>query len=82
MSGSSYCCGEMLLHAPSVTPRYNLAMHISDEALDEFIAIYKKEFRKKLTREEARTMATEVLRLYVLLSRTSDGDAAQRNVPE
>lgn len=44
-------------------------MQISDEALDEFIQIYKKEFKKKLARAEAREMASRLLTLYELLVR-------------
>lgn len=43
-------------------------MEISDEALDEFIAVYKKEFRCNLKRNTALEMAERVLRLYHLLS--------------
>lgn len=43
-------------------------MQISDEALDEFIAVYKKEFRRDLNRGTALEMAERVLRLYHLIS--------------
>lgn len=42
---------------------------ISDKALDEFIAIYKKEFKEDISRIEAREMASNLLRLHELLSR-------------
>ena len=44
-------------------------MHISDEALDEFIAIYKEEFRETLTKAEASEMASRLVTLYELLAR-------------
>ena len=44
-------------------------MQISDEALNEFIAIYKTEFGEEIRREDANEMALRVLRLYELLER-------------
>ena len=44
-------------------------MKLSDEALDEFIALYKKEFKHTLTKAEASEMASRVLTLYELLAR-------------
>jgi hypothetical protein len=59
-------------------------MRVSDEALDEFIKIYKKEFKEKISREEAREMASRLLTLYQLLSQkppngsASDGEREER----
>jgi hypothetical protein len=39
-------------------------MNIPEEAIDEFIEIYKKEFNVDISREEARRRATNVLTLY------------------
>ena len=44
-------------------------MQISDEALNEFIAIYKAEFGEEISRRDASEMALRVLRLYDLLAR-------------
>ncbi len=44
-------------------------MRITDEALDEFIAIYKDEFGEDIDRKEASAMACRVLTLYELLAR-------------
>ena len=44
-------------------------MQISDEALNEFIAIYKAEFGEEISRKDASEMAFRVLRLYGLLAR-------------
>jgi hypothetical protein len=44
-------------------------MQISDEALSEFIAIYKAEFGEEISRKDAGEMALRVLRLYELLER-------------
>ena len=44
-------------------------MQISDEALDEFIAIYKAEFGEEIERKDASEMALRVLKLYELLER-------------
>jgi hypothetical protein len=43
-------------------------MRISDEALGEFIAIYKDEFGETLDRKEATEMGQRVLALYELLA--------------
>lgn len=57
-------------------------MQIPDEALNKFIKIYKKEFKEKIGREEAREMASRLLKLYELLSRKppngSDSDAGRK----
>jgi hypothetical protein len=45
-------------------PRYRAPMYLSEEAIDEFIELYKKEFEVDLSREEARRRATNVLALY------------------
>ena len=44
-------------------------MQISDEALNEFIAIYEAEFGEEISRKDANEMALSVLRLYELLAR-------------
>jgi hypothetical protein len=42
---------------------------VSDEALDEFIAIYKDEFGEDVSRAEASEMASNLLMFYGLLAR-------------
>jgi hypothetical protein len=42
-------------------------MDIPEEAIDEFIEIYKKEFKEDIGRDEARRRATNVLALCLLL---------------
>jgi len=37
---------------------------LSDKALDEFIAIYEREFGETITREEAAVMAARLVNLY------------------
>lgn len=44
-------------------------MQISDDTLDEFIAIYRAEFDEEISRKDAGEMALRVLRLYDLLSK-------------
>lgn len=44
-------------------------MRLSDEALDEFVALYKKEFKKTITKTEASETASRLLTLYELLAR-------------
>jgi flagellin-specific chaperone FliS len=41
---------------------------ISEESLNKFIKIYKKDFKKKLTRAEASEMASRLVTLYEILS--------------
>jgi hypothetical protein len=48
-------------------------MRISDEALDEFVEIYTKEFGEDISRDEASEMATRILMLYALLSKKPPG---------
>lgn len=58
-------------------------MKISDEELDHFMRIYRREFGKRLTRGEALAAAENVLRLYTLLSRRlPDGRASAKPGPE
>lgn len=53
---------------------------ISDESLDKFIKIYRKEFKEKITRAEAREMAQRLVILYELLLRRlpDENDASPR----
>ena len=44
-------------------------MRISDKAVDEFIAIYKEEFKEDITRAEAPEMTSQLVSLYLTLSR-------------
>jgi len=44
-------------------------MRISDEALNEFVDLYKIEFGEDISRNEASEMATSILTLYTLLSK-------------
>jgi hypothetical protein len=48
-------------------------MRISDEALDEFIEIYREEFGEDISRNEASEMAIRILTLYTLLSKKPPG---------
>lgn len=49
--------------------RYKSAMQISEEALDEFIEIYKEEYGEYIGRKEASEMSHRLLALYELLAR-------------
>lgn len=44
-------------------------MRIPDQALDEFIEIYKEEFGEDISRREAGEVASRLLALYELLAR-------------
>lgn len=56
-------------------------MHISDDVLDEFIEIQRKEFKEKLTRAEAIEMASRLLTLYELLARKLPNETIQHPKP-
>ncbi len=51
-----------------------LRMQISEEALNDFIAIYKEEFGEDIDRKEATEMAHRLLSLYDLLARKLPGE--------
>jgi hypothetical protein len=51
-------------------------MNITDDALDEFIAIYKEEFGEGINRAEASEMASRVLDVYALLARKLAGETS------
>jgi hypothetical protein len=44
-------------------------MQIPDDSLDDFVAVYKKEVKKKLNRAEASEVASRLLTLYELLAK-------------
>jgi hypothetical protein len=44
-------------------------MNIPDDALDEFIAIYRAEFGEEISHKDANEMALRVLKFYELLER-------------
>ena len=44
-------------------------MKLSDEALDELIAIYKEDFGDEIDRKEASEMASRLVMLYELLAK-------------
>jgi hypothetical protein len=48
-------------------------MRISDDALDEFVEIYKEEFGEDISRDAASEMAIRILTLYTLLSKKPPG---------
>lgn len=44
-------------------------MQISDEAIKEYIQIYKDDFGEELSMEQAREIGTRLVELYLVLSR-------------
>lgn len=49
-------------------------MHLTQEAIDEFKAIYKSEFKEDISDDEAREMGTRLLRVFrVLLDVSHEG---------
>ncbi|OGG64949.1 hypothetical protein A3C94_01515 [Candidatus Kaiserbacteria bacterium RIFCSPHIGHO2_02_FULL_55_17] len=49
--------------------RYPSSMRVSDDTLDEFMALYQAEFRKDISREDALEMAIRLVNLYQLIMR-------------
>ena len=56
-------------------------MRISDQALDEFIELYREEFEEEIGRSEASEMASRVVRLYETLARPLSAEDAHGRVP-
>lgn len=56
-------------------------VRLSDEQLNEFIAIYRREYKEDITRAQALEMATNLLSLYQLFSRQlpSEHSASQNS---
>lgn len=53
-------------------------MQLSDEEVQEFIELYRKETGKTLSLKEAREAASNLLELYLLLSRPLPGERKKR----
>ena len=51
-------------------------MAISDQSLDEFIELYASEFGERLTRAEARPIATNLVKLYRMVMQPSSNPCA------
>lgn len=52
-------------------------MALSDASIDEFIEIYAEEYGERLTREEARPIATNLVNFFRLISRPPPNEIAQ-----
>ncbi len=48
-------------------------MQIPDDQIDDFITTWQTAFNERLTRDEARTKATELLELFQMLARHPAG---------
>lgn len=57
-------------------------MEIPDTRIDDFIARWERAFRERLTRDEARLIAGQVLRLYQQLLRPSGDIRDVGDLPE
>ena len=51
---------------------------LSDKHIDEFIAIYEREFGETITREEAAAMAARLVNLYRVLLRAEEEAARKK----
>jgi len=49
-------------------------MQISDDALNEFMALYQAEFGKELSRQDALEMTTRLINLYLIIYRPLPGE--------
>lgn len=73
--------GNFSRRAHMARDRDNDDVKVSDEALDEFVALYKDEFKEDLTRAEASEMVHRLLMLYELLSqKLPDGESAPASI--
>jgi len=54
---------------------YSGAMRISDEAIDDFIVIYKQEFDEEISQDAAHAIASRLINLYEALSKGSGRDS-------
>jgi len=57
-------------------------VRLSDEQLNEFIAIYRREYKEDITRARALEMATNLLSLYQLLSRKLPNEHSASQYPK
>ena len=53
------------------TVRYSTGVELTDEDIQEFIKIYRDEFKEELSVDAAREMARRVLNLYLVLATES-----------
>ncbi len=49
-------------------------MQISNNSLDEFIMLYKAEFRRDISQQDALEMATRLINLYQIIYRPLPGE--------
>jgi hypothetical protein len=56
-------------------------MRISDQALDEFIELYRKEFGEEIGRNQASEMAFRLVRLYEALAQRPSGEESSTTPP-
>ena len=57
-------------------------MQFSDKAIDEFIAIYEREFNEPIAREDAIQMAWRLVNMYRLFLRPLPSTKADGSPPE
>lgn len=61
--------------------RYAFGMTISTVDLDEFMTLYRAEFRKDLSQKEALEMATRLIHLYLILYRPLPDEYGDKTTP-
>ena len=55
-------------------------MNLSEQIIDDFIRIYRDEFGKEITRDQAREAASRMVALYQLLLRPLPGETTGKGV--
>ncbi len=56
-------------------------MKINDDALEEFMVLYRAEFKKDISREDALEMATCLVNLYLIIYRPLPGERGDNATP-
>ena len=56
-------------------------MRVSDDTLDEFMALYRAEFGKDISREDSLEMAIRLVNLYQLIMRPLPDEGSERATP-
>lgn len=56
-------------------------MQISDDDLNEFMALYRTEFGKEISRQDALEVTTRLINLYLIIYRPLPGERGDRTMP-
>ncbi|MDP2655080.1 MAG: hypothetical protein Q8P17_00755 [bacterium] len=56
-------------------------MKINDETLNEFMTLYRTEFGKDISQQDALEMATRLINLYLIIYRPLPGERGDKTTP-